>query len=179
MTHYDAIKPLNTSGGGGGGPHLNYAPFWHQNLKRWPSRTAHLRPARRARLAPAPRRHACGRSPPAPKTSRKRPATNQGEDDGRAKAPGPKGANHVTAFNDTRREQVKAHYDTHPKEHIMIDPPAKIPYQVCYYMHTKHEYEGRAPQTMARLFCEHCNHACCSPTCWNLMHGIKPHKRAP
>ena len=34
MIHYDAIKPLNTSGGGGGGPHLNYAPFRYTNLTK-------------------------------------------------------------------------------------------------------------------------------------------------
>ena len=33
MIHYDAMKPLNTSGGGGGGPQCIYDGFRHQNLK--------------------------------------------------------------------------------------------------------------------------------------------------
>ena len=35
MIHYDAMKPLNTSGGGGGGPQCIYDGFRHQNLKMW------------------------------------------------------------------------------------------------------------------------------------------------
>ena len=35
MIHYDAMKPLNTSGGGGGGPYCIYDGFRYTNLKMW------------------------------------------------------------------------------------------------------------------------------------------------
>ena len=143
-----------------------------------PYRPSPTRASSKARAGSAPPRMR-QESSTAAKASRKRPATTQGEDEGRAKAPGPKGSNHVTTFNASRHEQVKADYDTNPKKHIMIEPTCRLPCQVCYYMHTKNEYEGRAPQTTSRMVCEECNHACCSPTCWNIMHGIEPRTRAP
>lgn len=56
--------------------------------------------------------------------------------------------------------------------HPIAEVPGKVTCQMCYYRWVKKGRSERNPQTMARILCVPCNHAVCSPQCFNELHGL-------